>query len=295
MIKKTILLTGATGFLGSELLKYWLQKGHQVIILKRTTSSLKRVDKVINRCKYYDVDLPEWEKVFDNYQIDIVVHVAANYGKNGENTSKIVEANTLFPLKLLDFAIRNGVKEFINTGSSLPRDINAYALSKAHFHDWLVFRKNEIRNVNLALEYFYGAGDDNWKFISMVIRKLLNNEQSIDFSQGSQKRDFIYISDVISAFDTVLNNFNYIESGQTIPVGSGESYTLRSVVELCKLISGNLSTILNFGALPNRPGEVPELLADTSQLEKLGWKKKYSLKEGISEFIKNINKNKYTL
>lgn len=290
MSVKTILLTGATGYLGSELLKYWLPKGHKLIVLKRTTSSLTRVNEVIDQCLCYDVDLPNWEDVFKTNKIDVVVHLATCYGKNGETSSTIAETNTIFPLKLLNSAIKHGVKEFINTGSSLPKNISTYALSKSHFQDWLRFHKQEIHNVNLSLQYFYGPGDDKWKFISMVIDKLLNNENSIDLSQGIQKRDFIYITDVISAFDVVLNNLNSILSGQSIPVGSGESHSLRKVVELCKSISGNVSTYLNFGALPNRLGETDELLANTSQLKKLGWKKKYNLETGLTEHIKEINK-----
>ena len=289
MTQKTILLTGATGYLGSELLKYWSRKGHKIVILKRTTSSLARVNEVIHQCKCYDVDLPGWENVFKHNNIDVIVHLATTYGKNGEDPNEIVNTNTLFPLKLLDNAIKNGVKVFINTGSSLPKDINPYALSKFHFKDWMLFRKHEIHTINLCLEYFYGFGDDNWKFITMVINKLLGSAKTIEFSSGNQKRDFIHISDVISAYDKVLNNFNKITSGQTVSVGSGESYTIREVVEMCKFVCGNGSTNLNFGAIADRPGEVPELIADTSQLKEIGWKKKYTLKSGLRDYIKKLN------
>lgn len=286
MISKTILLTGATGFLGSELLKFWVKAGHNVIVLKRSSSSLTRIEKFVGICRFYDVDLPEWEMVFNDFYIDSVVHVAANYGNKGEELSEVMESNLLFPFELLKYSIKSGVREFINTGSSLPKEINAYARFKGYFVDLMVSKRNEIHCVNIALEYFYGPGDDSWKFMSMVLLKLLENERSIDFTEGLQRRDFIFIADVVSAFDTVLNSLNSIESGQTISVGSGQSFTLRWVVELCKLSSGNSSTELNFGALANRIGEVEELIADTSKLEKLGWKMDYSLEDGLKEYIK---------
>lgn len=139
----------------------------------------------------------------------------------------MVNFNTIFPLKLLDLAIENGVNHFINTASSLPRDLNAYALSKAQFSDWIGLKKNEIQSLNLVLKYFYGIDDDDWKFINMVIKKLLNNEPLINFTKGNQKRDFIYITDVVSVFDIVLNKYHLLESESSIPVGSGKSYTLR--------------------------------------------------------------------
>lgn len=283
----TILLTGATGFLGSHLFKFWIDKGHRLVVLKRSTSSTQRLKGYMDYISWYDVDQPNWKEVFDRHQFDTVVHVAASYGRNGEASSEILQSNTLFPLRLLELAIQNNVKHFINTASSLPRDINAYALSKAQFQDWLVNKKNEIHSVNVELEYFFGPCDEDWKFISMVIQKLLNNEPFINFTQGLQKRDFIYIDDVVSAFDLILNRIRDLESGSIVPIGSGKSYTLRSVVELCKQILNNSTTTLNFGSIPDRKGEVDELVADTSILKSLGWKSEYSLEKGLMKFIKN--------
>ncbi|WP_162344218.1 NAD-dependent epimerase/dehydratase family protein [Cyclobacterium salsum] len=286
MAGKTILLTGATGFLGSHLLKFWIDKGHRLVVLKRSTSSTQQLEGYLDRCSWYNVDQPNWERVFDAQKINTIVHVAASYGRNGEDLSDIMESNTLFPLRLLELAIQNDVKHFINTASSLPRNINAYALSKAQFQDWLLHKKKEIHSVNVELEYFYGPGDADWKFISMVIKKLLNKESSIDFTQGLQKRDFIYIDDVVSAFDVILNRIEDLDSVSIIPVGSGKSYSLRSVVEMCKQILNNSTTTLNFGAIPDRKGEVNELVADTSLIESLGWLCEHSLERGLNKFIK---------
>lgn len=284
MTKKTILLTGATGYLGSELLKYWLSLGHQSIILKRSTSNLYRIENEMKSCTFYDVDTPGWQNVFSDHKIDAVVHTAASYGRKGETFAEVVEANSLFPVKLLDLAINASVPYFINTASSLPKTINDYSLSKAHFQDWLNQKKGQIHTINMVLEYFYGPGDDDWKFISMVVKKLLNNESSIDFTSGQQKRDFIYIDDVISAYDIVLDNLDVFPSGTNVPLGSGESYTLRSVVELSKKVLNNSSTYLNFGAIPDRNGELLDQKADVSILKKLGWKINFPLEKGLNQY-----------
>lgn len=285
MSKKTILLTGATGYLGSELLKYWLSIGHKLVVLKRSTSNVYRIEAELKECVFYNVDEPNWEKVFEENSVDVVVHTAASYGRKGETFAEVVMANTLFPIQLLELAIKAKVPYFINTASSLPRTINDYSLSKAHFQDWLNQKKDQIHFVDMVLEYFYGPGDDDWKFISMVVKKLKENVPSIDFTSGNQKRDFVYISDVVSAYDLVLNQIKELKKGANIPIGSGMAYSLRSVIELCKELVENTSTKLNFSSIPDRMGEVPTSQANTSILENLGWNLQFDLNSGIRKLI----------
>jgi nucleoside-diphosphate-sugar epimerase len=285
MSQKTILLTGATGYLGSELLKHWLPEGHKLVVLKRSTSNVYRIQTELKECVFYNVDEPNWKKVFEENSVDVVVHTAASYGRKGETLTEVVTANTLFPIQLLNLAIKAKVPYFINTASSLPRIINDYSLSKAHFQDWLNQKKDQIHFVDMVLEYFYGPGDDDWKFISMVVKKLKENVPSIDFTSGTQKRDFIYISDGVSAYDLVLNGLEELERGISIPIGSGTAYSLRSVVELAQELMGNTVTKLNFGAIPDRLGEIPASQANTSILESLGWKLQFDLISGIKKII----------
>lgn len=285
MEKKTIFLTGATGYLGSELLRYWIGQGHELIVLKRSTSCMNRIKDLEGRFVSYDSDQSSWEKSFKNNKIDAVVHVAASYGRKGESLYEIIDANIHFPIRLLDLAIQSGIKYFINTASSLPKEISDYSLSKAQFQEWVKQKKDNIHSINLVLEYFYGPEDDDWKFISMVIKKLKNDVPYINFTNGLQKRDFIFISDLVSAFDRVLNQIEYLKSGIDVPIGTGVSYSIRSVVELCKEIIGNNSTSLNFGFIPDRVGEVYELMADTSLMSSLNWCHEYSLELGLKECI----------
>lgn len=285
MKRKTILLTGATGFLGSHLFKFWLSEGHSLIILKRSSSSLDRIKEFQSKIISYDIDLVSLEIAFLENKIDAVVHLAAAYGRNDESDFQLVQTNTLFPLNLLEESIKNGVKYFINTSSSLPHNINAYSRSKKHFNEWLMTKNEVIHIIDLELEYFYGYGDSEWKFLTMILKKLLHNEPSIDFTSGLQRRDFIYIDDVINAYDIVLSRIENIESGTKISVGSGLAYPIKDVVTLCKNLIKNSKTKLNFGAIPDRRGELDELKADTSILNSLGWKCKYSLEYGLRELI----------
>src|SRR5207344_1577562 len=104
--------------------------------------------------------------------LDAVVHTATSYGRKGEKAVAVLEANTAFPLRLMESGISFGVKTFFNTDTSLNKYMNFYALSKKQFADWgrLLAGQKKIRFINIELEHFYGPGDDDSKFTASVIR-----------------------------------------------------------------------------------------------------------------------------
>ncbi len=89
----TILLTGATGFLGSHLLHRLLKLNYDVVILKRSTSNTWRIESVLSKIKCYDIDKVAIEKPFEEQKIDAVIHTVTNYGRNNSSVSTIVDTN----------------------------------------------------------------------------------------------------------------------------------------------------------------------------------------------------------
>ncbi|MCS7005429.1 MAG: NAD(P)-dependent oxidoreductase [Cytophagales bacterium] len=276
-----ILLTGGTGFLGSHLAQKLIES-YELAILKRSHSSLKRLKNLDYLC--FDIDKTSLEDIFKTFGPDIIIHTAASYGKN-ETASQTIATNLIFPLELLEKAIQFRVKTFINTDTSLPIFTNSYALSKKQFSQWLFFYSEKIQVVNMIVEYFYGAGDEEWKFITMLIRKMLRNEH-IDLSECLAERDFIYIDDAVEGYLCVLKHLSECANFQNIELGSGQAIQLKRLALLCKSMINNTKSDLNFGKLPTRPNEVMLSKADTSFLTKLGWKPRYSLEEGILQTIK---------
>jgi nucleoside-diphosphate-sugar epimerase len=274
-----ILLTGATGFLGSCLLKKLIELNCDVVILTRPASNNKRIDHLLTHCAVEVIDKASFNQILQRHQIDTIVHLAASYGRKGETLNEIIEANLLFPLKLLESAIHCGVKLFVNTGTSLSPSVNEYALSKHHFAEWLNFYKEKIGVCHLNLEYFYGPGDDSWKLISMLFEKFINNEPSIEFTSGEQKRDFIYVDDVVSAFMTILSSS--LNNNIQFAVGSEEKISIKELALLCKEISGNQSTQLLFGALPDRANETLSCEINTSGIRSFGWRPTVDLNTGL--------------
>ena len=74
-----ILLTGATGFLGSYLLRLFVKSGYEVIALKRTTSNTYRIDSYLKKVTLYDIDKVNLEDIFKNHKIDIVINTVTKY------------------------------------------------------------------------------------------------------------------------------------------------------------------------------------------------------------------------
>lgn len=280
---KHILITGGTGYLGSHIIKELLSQGHVVSVLVRTDSSLSRLELFKEKLNFINVN--DIEVFFEKDKIDGIIHVATNYGRKEEKFSDIINSNLSFPVKLFELAIQNKVGFFINTDTSLPRNLNAYSLSKAQFRDWLKMLSNDLKIINVIPEYFYGPNDDDTKFITGMLHKLKENVESIDLSEGIQKRDFIYIDDVVSAYMCLIENLDKFERYVDIPLGSAKTISLRSLVELIKKMTNNTQTKLNFGKIPIRDGDVMESKADVSYLLSQGWKTTVCIEEGINKII----------
>lgn len=283
-----VLVTGATGFLGSHLVTALVRQGHQVIVLKRSFSDTRRLKEVLSSVAVYDLDRSPLSDPFrDHGKLDAVLHAATCYGRGGESFSEVCEANLAFPLRLLEAACSHETARFINTDTSLERGINAYALSKKQFSEWgkLAAESGRIRFVNVVLEHFYGPGDDDGKFVTHVIKSCRQGVPELKLTKGEQERDFIYIDDVVSAYLLLLENGSgaglaFVE----YPLGSGQTVSIRALVEMISRLTGS-TTQLNFGALPYRQNEAMRSVADIGALERLGWKATTDLAAGLARTI----------
>lgn len=290
MDSKTILLTGATGFLGSHLLEAFLQNGYQVVILKRTTSNLRRIVALIQRCKIYDVDVTPLELAFSEQKINYVVHTACHYGRNNDSLSDVMKTNLLFGLRLLDASVKFNIDTFFNTDTLLPKNLNGYSLSKKQFVEWLNYSSNEVQVVNMRLEHMYGPKDDTRKFAPWILSQLRQNVHEIKLTPGEQKRDFIHVYDVVSAYLKTLDSCIHLGNFNQFDVGTGSYVKLKSFVTQLKQVyeeelGEKVCTHLNFGAVPYREGEMMSVKVNNSALKQLGWTHKITLSNGLKTII----------
>lgn len=291
MSKPTVLLTGATGFLGSHLLEAMVHQGYSVVVLKRSTSNLWRIEHLAGQYKSYDVDTNPIEHAFEEQRIDCVIHTACHYGRNGDPVNQIVESNLMFGLRLLGACLKFNTDTFFNTDTLLQKHLNVYTLSKKQFVEWLVQQSDKIQVVNLKLEHMYGPKDDATKFVPWVISQLRQNVAEIKLTKGEQKRDFIYIDDVVSAYLTVLEKAPGLAKFNEFDVGTGQLVTVKNFLEqLKKGYETNLEAIdtkLDFGALPYREGEMMTVKLNNQGLLDLGWLPNTNLNQGLEKILKD--------
>ena len=110
MDNKKILITGATGFLGSHLLNNINRKKYNVIILKRSFSDIWRIKNVISQVESYDIDKVDIGRIFNENNIEGIIHIATEYGKKNDNDIiQVSKANIELPSKLLDLGTKYGI------------------------------------------------------------------------------------------------------------------------------------------------------------------------------------------
>lgn len=286
-----ILLTGATGFLGSHLARAFLAEGHDVVALKRQTSKLHRLEGTKEHLHFYDLEDLDLAKPFEEHApIQAVVHTATCYGRTGQSVSEVFATNTAFPLLLLETAAFFKTDTFFNTDTVLNPYLNSYSLSKKQFSEWgmKLSLDQKIRFLNIRLEHMYGPGDDASKFTTWIMKQCVANVSEIKLTPGEQLRDFIYVDDVVSAYQLLLNQRNGLEAGfSSVDLGSGKPVSVKEFASLVCRLSHSKSK-LNFGALPYRNDEIMHSSADLDLLAKLGWCPRVPLCVGIQQTLRCI-------
>lgn len=276
-----IMILGATGYLGGNIVNKLIDDNHHVICVTRVTSDTSRLTNLRNMT-FISNDLSGIEIALKHNNIDWIVNSVCTYKANASLYGDMLESNLLFPLEVLNLAVKHGVKNFITIGTSLPEKIDLYSFTKHKYGEFGEFlcAGNEINFADLKLEMFYGGlfEPDN-RFISSCKKKLLNNE-SIALTSGVQKRDIIHVEDVVSIISKLISS-NYIKGYISLPVGSGEQHSIIEILEYMKK-SMNSSSKLEFGVVPSRKYE-PDTLADISWYNDIGYSLKFSFFDGLAK------------
>lgn len=287
-MKRKIAISGIHGFLGRHLLKA-LQNDYEVLGIVRSIDS-EEIRKSEIVC--YTSDDYGLQKLFKEQKLFAVIHTATVYRIN-DSILDVLKTNLLLPIRLYELANKQGCELFVNTDTfiNVP-DITYdylmnYSLSKRNALEWLKCINNNCRCVNMKLFHMYGPGDSPNKFVTKILHDLKDEISQLDLTPGEQKRDFIYVADVVSAFKTVLDNYERHDKWEEYEVGLSHSVSIKNFVQLAKkLLKSN--TKLNFGALNYRRNEFEDAKAENSKLLDLGWKPLYTLEEGVLETSKSL-------
>ena len=130
----------------------------------------------------------------------------------------------------------------------------------------------------------YGPDDDASKFTTSVLHACHDHVEALALTAGEQRRDFVFIDDVVDAYATLLRRAPELASSESIDVGSGTAPTVREFVETVHALCRS-KTRLDFGAQPYRPNEAMHCRADLTRMRQLGWTPQYDLRSGLLRTI----------
>ena len=318
--EKTVLLTGAAGFIGSNFLKYMFDKypSYRFIVIDALTyaGSLEKIPAYIKDSPRFEFmhDTITNEKVVDDAmsRAHLVVHFAAetHVTRSIHDDAIFFYTDVMGTRMLMNKVVKyaKNIERFIHISTSevygtaeyIPMDENhplnarsPYAAAKVGA-DRLVYSYFCTFNVPaVIIRPFnnYGPGQHLEKLIPRLITLAIKGEPLTIHGTGDQKRDWIHTSDMARAIDSALHtpNFEAIKH-QVINVGSGEA---TSILEIANMIlkEFNLpSSQLQF--IPDRPGQVDVHLSSTDKAkELLNWSVSVPLEEGIRQTIEWYKKN----
>jgi len=294
-----VLLTGATGFIGSHMARRLLREGCSVTALVRPGADLRRIADLRGEIDLLEGHLEEaaalrsqveavapelcfhlaWYAVPGKY-LNALENVACVTGSiallealNAAGCPRVVAGGTCF-----EYDTRVG---YLAEDSPL-RPQSMYAASKRALH-LMAEQYQQIHGRSLAwarIFYLYGPWEDERRLAPLVIRRLLAGE-ACPLSSGEQIRDFLHVEDVADALWTVARSD--IEG----PVNIGSSQPL-SVAALTRQIAALLERpeLLQLGATPRPPGDPQFICANTDRLQReTGWKPRYDLRSGLEATI----------
>lgn len=299
------LVTGGAGFIGSHLTQLLLEKGHQVIVLDNLRSGrLTNFDefKENPNLKFVQTDIRKIEEIRPHFEsIDWVFHLAAlaDIVPSIENPREYFEVNVDGTFNVLECSKEAKVKRFLYTASSscygIPdayptpetaaiRPQYPYALTKFLGEELVMHWEQVYKLPALSLRLFnvygprarttgtYGA------VFGVFLTQKLNNKPLTVVGDGSQTRDFTFVTDVARAF---LMGAESSISGEVFNVGSGDHYSVNQIVELLSHDSVNI---------PKRPGEPDTTFADVKKIKQLlGFNAETPFEEGVAKLLEKIN------
>ena len=292
-MKKTILVTGGTGFIGLHLLKHLSTlPQYEVIVLSSTQISGFKTILHQN----YTFNKSVFEKN-GTAKIDVVIHAGAFIPKtaNDANNISLSNSNILNTQYLLNnlppvnkFIFLSTVDAYkqtdVITEQSITEPVSLYGWSKLYCERMVECwgKENNISTQVLRIGHIYGSGEEKYqKLIPTTIRKCLTNENPVIFSDGQEKRAFLYVSDCVKA---IVSSIDLTENVGVINVVSEESQSVYEIVSIIKNAVNENLTI----EIKNSTGNLRNLIFDASKMKKYLHTPEVSFKNGVKEEVEQF-------
>ena len=306
--RRSALVTGGAGFIGSHLVDRLVQENYRVIIVDDlSTGKLKNLNHDAT-FHHMSITQPTFPDVLNRERPDLVFHLAAQSSVPRSVKDPILdnEVNVLGTLRLLEASRRAGVEKIIysSTGGALygepevvpcPDDapvtpISPYGMSKYMAEQYLEFYSRQYRLNFTTLRYgnVYGPRQDPFGeagVVAIFISAMLGGKRPRIFGDGNQTRDFVCVDDIVDA------NIAAIHRGhrKALNIGTGQLTSVNQLIEMLKQIIG-FRWDAEHG--PARAGDVYRISLDSSRAEaELAWTPKTDLAEGLARTVKFLREN----
>ena len=271
-----VLVTGATGFIGRHARAALERAGHDVVVMRVDLLHPRAAPVLVEAARathllhlaWYAVPGKFWSAPENAEWVEATARLLrAFYDAGGQ---RAVAAGTC--------AEYDWEGDGLLSERSTPiRPATPYGQAKAE----TFARAAELGELAWGRVFFlYGPGEHPDRLVSSVARRLLAGEEA-PTTEGTQVRDFMHVADVAGAFAALLDS----DVTGAVNIGSGEPVTVRAVVDEIARAAGR-PELLRVGALPQREGEPPQLVADVARLrDEVGFSPRHDLRSGIEETV----------
>ena len=301
-----LIITGGFGYIGSNIAKHLISKGHEVIILDYLDKPINDSgpDCASQKC---DITILEELESIKVKNVDAVLHLAAQ--SSGPNSIKIpekdIQVNILGTLNIIKWCQINNINKILFASSFVVYGDNAkkekvrendycnpksiYALSKHYCEGLLkIYAKSLGVNWNILRMFnVYGPGQDlsrdDQGMVSIFLQKVISSDFVGVKGRLDRFRDFIYIDDIVEGWELCLLDQNNIN--QIFNLGSGIKTHLSTIIDIIiKACSKDGDVVVK--EICTTPGDIMGSYADISKIsKKLGYNPKTDLKTGIDQFV----------
>lgn len=277
-MKKSVLITGASGFIGKHL-------------TRKISNYVLPIDK--NGKK---IDLRVREKVLELKKVDVVIHLAGKTPSK-ENFSKNVffDHNVKGTLNILEYCVKKKIQKLIFVSSyvygkpkynpidekHIVQPHNSYTKSKFLAEELCKSYGKEFGIDVIILRPFNIFGDlQKSGFLVSNIIKSINDKKQITILNKKNKRDYLFIDDLV---DAIIKMLDYESKFEIFNVGSGESHTFEELVKICEIKSGRK---LKKKIQTSKINNIPRIQADITKIKKkTGWHPNYNFEEGLEKIL----------
>lgn len=300
-MNKKILILGGSGFIGKHLVRACIKKKFVVSVLSRFKS--KNVEKKV---KYIYCDLKKnslIKKKLNSKQFDYVVNLSGNIDHSNKKDTYLT--HYIGCKNIVSFFLKKKIERFIQIGSCLeygksksPHNENhkinynnlksTYSIAKLKATNFCVnlYKKKKFPVTILRLYQIYGPGQKFDRLIPYIIKSCLE-KNNFDCSNGLQKKDFLYIDDLINVILNVL--ITKQANGKIINIGEGKPIKIKSIIQLIKKKIKSGDPV--FGKIKLRKDENKILFPNINLAQKLlRFRPTYSLDHGLNKTISYYKK-----